>query len=1135
MPTDSIMATPRRTRFFFDLPEIPQFLRQIHSPILPCGGSMFKRLILLVALATLAASALAEEARLLRFPDIHTDRVAFVYAGDIYTAPRTGGQAIRLTSHKGLELFPKFSPDGGTIAFTGQYDGDQAVYVTTLTGGEPTRLTWHPAHQGLAARHGPENIVMGWSHDGSKVMFRSRKEAMDAWEGRIYLVDREGGLPEPLPMAAAGFTSLSPDGDKVAFCPIFRDFRTWKRYQGGMAQDVWTFDLNSNEAVKITDWRGTDNMPMWYRDRIYFNSDRTGRLNLYCYNTATGETRQVTNFTDYDIRWPSLGPDAIVFEKGGYLYVMELPSEEITRIEIHLTTDRPWMRPEFVSVSNDVADFDISPDGERALFRARGDLFTVPAEEGITRNLTESSDANERYPAWSPDGKWIVTVSDETGEDELFLYAHDGSEKRRLTTDGYCWRYAPKWSPDSKRVVFSDKNLAVYSVEIEDGTVKLIDQAMRNEIRSFSFSPDSRYVAYSKDLDNNITAIFFYDFEEDRIHQVTPGLTDDYSPVFDPDGKYLYFLSRREFNPILSNYEFQFVNQAMTNLYLILLQADTESPFAPENDEVAVNGKDDDDEDADDDDGGDKKKSKDTDKGVSPVEIDFDGIYDRQVAFDLPTGNYGGLAAISGAVFYSSYPLYGLRGKVAGDDTELHKYDIDEEEDHIFASGVSGYAFTANGKKMLIRKGRSYSIVPTRGSKASFDDASVSLAHMEVKVDRREEYQQMFDQAWRMNRDFFYDPNMHGVDWEAMRELYAPLVKHAANRYDLTYVIGEMIGELCCSHTYTGGGDRPSTGSSEVGLFGCDFEVDPASNRLRIASILKGENWDEDLRSPLTEPGVEVNEGDYLLAINDEEITADVNPYSLTEHTAGRLVTITVNDRPTMDGAREVTIKTIGSENNLRYYNWVERNKAYVDSVSGGQIGYIHIPDMGGFGLTRFTKMFYHQLRKPGIILDVRYNGGGFVSDLILNRLRKKVVAMGNSRNMGYDRSPGSGILAHMVTLHNEFSCSDGDIFPYMFRQYDLGPLMGVRTWGGVVGIRGGRRLIDGGYNMVPEFGMFNLEGEWVVENEGVSPDMEVANGPSERAAGADPQLDAGIRNILNRLETDPQTLPSHPGPPAER
>lgn len=1093
---------------------------------------MSRFLTFLVTVVLLATTVVADEARLLRFPDVHRDMVTFVYAGDLYTAPRTGGQAVRLTSHDGLELFPKFSPDGSQIAFTGQYDGEFTVYAVATGGGIPIRLSWHPGHQNLAERHGPENIVMGWSLDGKSVLYRSRKDAMDSWEGRIYAVPLSGGLPEPLPMPVAGFTSLSPDGSRAAYCPIFRDFRQWKRYKGGMAQDVWIYNLATDESEKITDWIGTDNAPMWYQDRIYFNSDRMGRLNLYCYDLKTKETRAVTNFTDYDVRWPSLGPDAIIFEKGGYLYVMDLPAEQVRKITIELTSDQTWMRPEYVSVSDNVNEFDLSPDGKRAIFRARGDLFSVPAKSGNTRNLTNTSNANEREPQWSPDGKWVVAISDETGEDELFLYAHDGTSKERLTTDGYCWRYSPQWSPDSKKIVFSDKNLAVYSIDVATKTVTLIDQAERNEIYGFSFSPDSRFVAYSKNLENQITAIFVYSFDDGKVRQVTPGLTDDYAPVFDPDGTFLYFLSRRQFNPILSNYEFQFVNQAMTNLYLVLLQADGKSPFAPESDEVSVDSAK-----AQPNDKKDKKDDKDGQRSdtVTPVQIDFDGIYDRQVAFDLPTGNYGGLTAISGAVFYSSYPLYGLRGKVTNDETALHKYDIKEKKDHVFAEGIGGYALSAKGDKMLVRKGGGFSIISTSGPKASFEDASVNLSQMQVKVDRRQEYEHMFDQTWRMMRDFFYDPSMHGVDWAGMRELYAPLVPYCANRYDLTYVLAEMIGELCCSHTYTGGGDKPKVGSSSVGLFGCDFEIDRSANRIRIARILKGENWDGDLRSPLTEPGVEVSEGDYLLAVDGREVTSSVNPYSLTEQKAGKLVTLTVNSRPTMTGARQVIVKPIGSETDLRYYNWVERNKSYVDSVSGGTIGYIHIPDMGGFGLTRFTKMFYHQMRQPGIIIDVRYNGGGFVSDLVLDRLRRTVAAMGNSRNSGVDRSPGSGVLAHMATLHNEFSCSDGDIFPYMFREYKLGPLMGTRTWGGVVGIRGGKGLIDGGYTTIPEFGMFNLEGKWVVENEGVAPDIEVINTPTRRAAGFDDQLDAAIANVMKRLEEQPLTLPKHPGPPSPR
>jgi tricorn protease len=1088
---------------------------------------------LLLGLILFSGMLKADEARLLRFPDVGRDKIAFVYAGDIYIVPREGGQATRLTSHEGLELFPKFSPDGQWLAFTGQYDGDMSVYVMPVTGGQPKRLTYQPGYQNTSERMGPDNIVMGWYPDGKSVLFRSRMEAPDIWFGRAYLVGLDGGLPEPLPMYRAGFTSFSPDAKKVAYCPIYRDFRTWKRYKGGMAQDVWIFDLKSYENKKITDWVGTDNLPMWYKDRIYFNSDRTGTLNIFCYDINSGQTRQVTTFTDYDVRWPSLGSDGIAFENGGYIYILDLPTESLRKVSINLITDQESLRPQYVDVSGMIYDFNIAPDGNRAVFTARGDVFTVPAKEGNTRNLTNSSGAHDKAPVWSPDGKWIAYISDETGEDEIYLVSQDGADKTRLTTDGHCWRNSIFWSPDSKKLAFSDKNNILYYLSVEDKQLVKIDSSQYSGFYNYSWSADSRFLAYAKNLENGIAAIFIYNLPERKIHQVTPGDVNDYSPAFDPDGKYLYFLSDRSFNPMFDAYQFEFIDNAITNLYLIVLSADEKSPFAPKDDEVAVKtseekstGKED------------KKKEagKEEEKKDSlVVKIDFDGIYDRQVAFDLPAGNYGDLSAISGAVFYTDQPLGGLMGQIGQGETVLYKYNIKDKEKKDFASGVGGYRLSANGEKMLLRMGPNYHIVGTAGDKAGLEKNRLDLSHMQVKLDRHAEYVQMFNEAWRRNRDFFYDENMHGVDWPKMRDKYAVLLPYMAHRFDLTYVISEMVSELACSHTYVGGGDLPQIPPSRVGLLGVDFAIDHANNRIKIGRIIKGENWDSGLRSPLLDPDIDVKEGDYLLAIDGVELTADINPYSLTMNKADQLITLTVNSKPTLEGARKVTVKPISSETNLRYYDWVAHNLAYVDSVSGGDIGYIHIPDMGGDGLVRFVKMFYHQIRKPGLIIDVRANGGGFVSELVLKRLREPLMAVGVARNHAPRPDPGSAVNAHMVTLINEFSVSDGDIFPYFFREYKLGPLLGKRTWGGIVGIGGGRPLVDGGFNTIPGGTMYNLKSEWVIENRGVEPDIEVDNPPDREARGYDDQLMEGVKYIKKKLAENPRTLPPYPGPPAKR
>nr|HPI32650.1 PDZ domain-containing protein [candidate division Zixibacteria bacterium] len=842
----------------------------------------------------IGAAAQAEEARLLRFPAVHGDNVAFVYAGDIYTAPRAGGAATRLTSHPGLEIFPRFSPDGAKIAFTGQYDGDMAVYVIPVAGGQPQRLTWHPGLQRTSERMGPENVVMGWNRDGSKVLFRSRKESKSDWEGRTYLVDLKGGMPEPLPMASAGFTSLSPDERKAAYCPIYRDFRTWKRYKGGMAQDVWIYDMEKNVSEKITDWEGTDNVPMWYGDRIYFNSDRTGKLNLYRYDLTTGQVTQVTSFTEYDVRWPSLGDDGIAFENGGYLYVLDLPGEKVAKVSVEVISDRHAMRPEIMEVSDKIGDYDIAPNGKRAVFAARGDIFTVPAKEGNTRALLARSEAREKSVRWSPDGKWIAFYSDISGEEELYLVAHDGSDTVQLTSGNRMQRNDPEWSPDSRMLAFVDMTEAICCVDAATGRVETIDSAEFGGLGGLAWSPDSRYLAYNKAPGvNRIRTIFIYSFDDRRSYQITPGFTHDYSPVFSADGKYLFFISERNFNPILGSYEFSFVNQAIEDLYLIILQSDGASPFRPGQDEGIA-------EKTEAGAGGEQeKKGKDRDGGPPPepvkVRIDIEGIFDRQVAFDLPAGNYGNLAALDGAVLYMSFPIRGLRGPVTHDDRTLHKYDLKKKKDYEFARDIGGYRLSADRKCLLVDKDRSYFIVGADGNQADLSEGRLDLSHLSTRVDHVAEYRQMLREVWRGERDFFYDPAMHGVDWDKMWDRYAALLPYAANRYDLTYVIGEMIGELACSHTYTGGGEYAEIPRGKVGLLGADFAVDKISNRYRIARIFRGENFDDDLRSPLTEPGVNIREGEYLLAIDGRELTADIDPYQLTENSLGQRVTLTVN------------------------------------------------------------------------------------------------------------------------------------------------------------------------------------------------------------------------------------------------
>ena len=1088
----------------------------------------------------IAAGATAEEARLLRFPAINKDKIAFVYGGDIWTVPTAGGQARKLTNSEGLELFPKFSPDGKQIAFTGQYDGDQNVYVMPAEGGVPKRLSYHPAIRQTSERMGPESIVMGWTPDGSKILYRSREATYSVWEGKLYLVSPAGGYPQELALPRGGFASYSADGSKIAYTPIFRDFRTWKRYKGGTAQDVWIYDLKNAKSEKITDWVGTDNMPMWdpASGKIFFNSDRTptGRLNLFSYDPATKQTAQVTDFTEYDVRWPSLGPGAIILENGGYLYVLDLPNGKPRKINVELGSDRILARPKFVSCGDRVQDFSVSPDTKRALFGARGEIFTVPAKHGNTRNITNTPDAHEKHSTFSPDGKWVAYISDASGEDEVYILDPSGNGKPvRLTTDGHCYRYGPVWSPDSKKLVWSDKDTRLHWVDIDSKKQMEIDYSNAGDIRYYSWSPDSRWIGYYKNNAAGITQIYLYSTEENKSHVVTSGEFNDYDPVFDLKGKYLYFFSDRTFNPILGNYEFDFVLNKMTNIVAVTLDADTMSPFAPQSDEIKVSGGE-----AEADKGEkkeDKKKGDKTEAAKTPrTNIAFDGILNRQVKFPIPAGNYGGLSATEGQVFYLSSPMGGLGGPVESGKQSLHVFDMEKREDHEFLGEADAYELTPDGKKMIYKKGGMYEIIDASGEKARTGEGVLDLSKMEARVDQAAEWRQIFEEAWRIERDFFYDSLMHGVNWKKIHDLYAPLVPYVAHRFDLTYIIGEMIGELACSHTYTGGGDQPHMESDKVGLLGVDWAIDSSAGLFRIGRIMQGQNWREDRRSPLTEPGIKAAVGDYVLEINGTPLKSSDNPYRLLENTAGEIVTLKLSKTPSASGSWNVDVKTIASEEELRYHNWTEHNYRYVDSASGGRIGYLQIPDMGGPGLEEFTSTYYAQIRKEGLIIDVRYNGGGFVSQVILERLRRVLVGMGSARNWSDPGTyPGTVFSGYMACLMNEHSCSDGDIFPWFFREYGLGPLIGKRTWGGVVGIRGFRPFTDGGYITASEFAQYDLKGKWQIENHGVDPDIDVDNLPEVLIKGRDQQLDRAIAELTKKISEAPKKLPMPVGPPDKR
>lgn len=1075
---------------------------------------------LCVAVVALAFT-LGAETRLLRFPDIHGDKVVFTYGGDLWTAPVAGGNAVRLTAHPGLELFAKFSPDGQWIAFTGQYDGDEQVYVMPATGGVPKQLTFYPARGPLPDRWGYDNQVYGWTPDGEYVIFRSLRDAWTMTDCRLFKVPVKGGLPEALPMPVSGAGDLSPDGKKIVYSPLFRDFRAWKRYQGGWAQNLYIFDLATKELQPVSHSPRTERDPMWIGDKIYFASDRTGKLNLYEFDPASKRTRQLTNYTDWDVRWPSRGDKSqIVYELDGQLWVLDVKTGAKPRkISITVPTDGLSSRPSQVQAASQIEGYGLSPKGERALFVARGDVFTAPIEKGAVRNLTRSSGVHDKAAAWSPDGRQIVFISDRSGEEELYLINQDGSGSvEQLTRGGKAMRYRPVWSPDGKRIAFSDKDGKLYVLTLEDKSIIEVDDEPRGQLLDYTWAPDSQWIAYSRTGGAvRRRSIHIWSAAENKSRRIFDSLWDTSSPVWDPEGNLLYYFSEREFAPLISTIEWNYAGTRNRGIFALALRKDVKNPFAPESDEVTIEQKD-------------KKKEEEKKSGPPAVKIDFDGLASRTIRVPIAPGNYMSLNATKGHLLYIRGGSF-YYGRDSDAKPALVIFALKDRKESVLAEDVTGYALSEDGNKVLVRQAQSFQLMDAKpGTTAK---KTVSTAGLVVDRIPRQEWMQIFNEVWRRYRDFFYVKNMHGYDWEKLRVQYAPWLEYVEHRADLNYVISEMIGELNVGHAYIAGGDLNLPQRPRVALPGARFELDAASGRYRITKIFAGHNEEPVYRSPLTEVGVDARVGDYVLAIDGVDLPANVNPYSLLRGKADRPVTLTLNSSPSRQGAREVTFQPITSETDLIYLEMVTRNRERVESMTGGKVGYLHVPNMGAEGIREFIKYFYGQLDKEGLVIDVRSNGGGNVSQMLIERLRRVLLATGFARTSDFPTTyPGTVFHGHMVCLLNETSASDGDIFPAMFRKAGLGPLIGKRSWGGVVGITNRGNLIDGGQVNVPEFGFASAEGEWIIEGYGVDPDIVVENDPKSVIEGRDPQLERGVAEVLKRIQAAPKRLPQRPPDP---
>ena len=1079
--------------------------------------------VLVTLLLMLASVPVLADTKLLRFPDVHGDRVVFSYGGDLWGASVSGGTANRLTSHPGLELFAKFSSDGRYIAFTGQYAGDEQVYVMPAAGGEPRQLTFYPATGPLPPRWGYDNQVYGWTPDGESILYRSRRDAWDSSAATLFTVGLDGSIPQALPIPVAGAGTFTEGGDAVFYSPLFRDFRTWKRYEGGWAQDLWLFDLEQGQARQLTDHPRTDRDPMWIDSQGYFVSDRDGKLNLYRIDPASGETEQLTQHRDWDVRWAS-SDDArrIVYELDGELRIFDVAEGRDSAVDITVPDDGLNRRQRWEDVSGDVRGASLSPTGQRVVFAARGNLFNAPVGEGITRSLTGRSTAHDREMSWFPDGESIVFISDISGEEELYRMKVDGSgSPQQLTFDNQTRFYDPLVSPDGEHVLVSDKDGRILIVAADgSGGISEIgrDPSWRN--RDYAWAPNGDYVAFSQTQETGLRALYVHDVAEEQTRRITDGLFSEYQPAFSPSGEHLFFLGDREFAPQISRREWNYATNRMTGIFAFGLTKAAPNPFAPEDaTEPGLPAE------SQEDDG-----EQEEDQSEQTLQIDFDGLAERLIRVPVDNGNYGGLAVTETGILFSEGGAF-YYGRAPEITTTLKMYRFSDDEVITFPSGHQFADLSLDGKRILASQNGRWHVMDI--AKEGKDPEEVGLGGLRAQVDPTAEWETAFNEVWRRFRDYFYVANMHGYDWQALREQYRPWLEHVAHRSDLNYLMGEMIGELNVSHAYVSGGDEGLPSRPTVSLLGARFET--SEGRYRIARILDGQNDEPRYRSPLTAVGVDARVGDYILAINGQSLSADENIFERLMLPAGEAVALTLSDRADDEDSRSVMVDPIHDESSLFYLAWVRENHRRVTEATDGRVGYLHVPDMGANGIREFIKWFYGQIRKEGLVIDVRSNGGGNVSQMLIERLSRRPLALGYARTMPYTSTyPNQAFNGHLVAILDENSASDGDIFPWQFRNAGLGPLIGKKSWGGVVGITSHGPLIDGGSVNVPEFGFADTNGDYVIEGEGVEPDIEVANDPASVIAGRDPQLERAIDEVMSKIETDPPQFPTRPDAPVK-
>jgi tricorn protease len=1113
-----------------------------------------KTLFRVVILCVLLGVAAAAQTALLHKPAVGATEVVFTYGDDLWSAPRDGGAAHPLTTGPGVKTEPAISPDGRWIAFTGTYEGNTDVYVMPASGGQPKRLTFHP---------GADNVV-GWTPDSKAVLFRSARNSYSRFT-RLYTVSLDAGLPHELPLPEGVMGAFSPDGKQIAYVPAWAWGPTtaWKRYRGGLTARIWIARLSDSHVEEIPRENSNDFNPIWIGDKVYFLSDRSGPVTLFVYNTKTKKVDPVLANPAGDVKWASAAGGVIVYEKLGSLHKLDLASDKSSELKFAVAGDLPSLRPHYEKVADRIQNFGISPTGVRAVFEARGEILTVPAERGDIRDLTNTVGAAERDPAWSPDGHWIAYFSDESGEYALHLRSQDGTELKKFSLgDPPSFFYAPTWAPDSKKIAYTDKRLNVWYLDLAKGTpVKVDTNYYETPMHTLdpAWSPDSKWITYTKMLPSHMRAVFVYSLETGKANQITDGMSDARFAVFDRNGKYLYFTASTNDGPLNGWLDLSSMGRAATrSVYAVVLRKDLPSPVAPLSDEEKAAAEPKPDKPA----GflalqqteekaaaaGNEPEKKDAAKKSEPVNVrvDFEDIGQRIVALPIPARNYTAmLAGASGTLFLTEVaPLADRRGPGGG--ATLYRFELEVRKVQQLLTGISAFTLSSDGKKMMYRQGDGPSArwliasvpppsrpgEPPAGPEAQAPRVSgqaLRLDDMQVYTDPKAEWAQMYHEVWRIERDFFYDPNLHGVNWREAEKQYLPLLMAAANRDDVNDVFIDMLGEMSVGHLRAGPPQPPRSTQPRTGLLGADYTIE--NGRYRFSKVYYGENWNPELRAPLTEPGVNVKTGDYLLAVNGNELKGADNIFSFFQGTAGKSTTLKVAADPAGKGARTVTVVPVESETALRNRAWIDDNRRQVDQLSGGRLAYVYLPDTSVGGYTNFNRYYYAQVGREGTVVDERFNGGGSAADYIIDNLRRPLMNRWMTREGNDFNTPLASIYGPKVMIINMYAGSGGDALPWYFRHENLGQLVGTRTWGGLVGIYDYPQLMDGGTVTAPRVA-FYTDGKWDVENNGVPPDVDVPFDPAAWREGHDPQLEKAVAVALEQLKKNPLPVVKRPAFP---